>query len=149
MSATCHSPDHPLRDGRMPQYFRGIFHSCMAMLSMIVMSHIHCVWKLLSTSKVLYKWAILLVVSVKPWVAPTDHLPLESCHKTWHKSSNNVFYILKTHHMYVLCDLQIWLKIACKMGLFVSMECFNVWHTQRVDSGQFFSTKLSGYHVVS
>jgi hypothetical protein len=40
--------------------------------------------------------------------------------------------------MYVLWDLQIWLKIACKMGLYVSTEHFNVWHTQWVGSGIFF-----------
>ncbi len=140
----------PLRVWSMPQYFRGIFHSCMGTSPMIFMSHLHLVWKLLSISKALDKWAVLLAVSTKPWVAPIDHLALESCHETWHTSSNNVskhFYILKTPHMYVLWDLQIWLKIECKMGLFVSVERFNVWHTQRAGSGQFFSTKLSGYHI--
>jgi hypothetical protein len=29
LSAACRSPNHPLQVGSMPQYFRGIFHSCM------------------------------------------------------------------------------------------------------------------------
>jgi hypothetical protein len=35
------------------------------------------------------------------------------------------------------------------MGHFVSVEQVYVWRSQQVGSGQFFSTKLSGYHVVS
>ena len=68
-------------------------------------------------------------VSATPAVAPMTHLVLESCHKTQHTSFNNVlkhFYMLKTPHIYVLWDLQIWLKKACKMGLFVSVERFKV-----------------------
>ena len=39
------------------------------------------------------------------------------------------------------------IEIACKMGHFVSAEQFNIWRTQRVGFGQFFSTKLSGNHI--
>jgi hypothetical protein len=49
--------------------------------------------------------------------------------------------------MHVLWLLKNGLKIACKMGHFVSVKRFNVWGTQRVGSGQFFPTKLSGNHI--
>jgi hypothetical protein len=38
-------------------------------------------------------------------------------------------------------------EIACKMGHFVSEEKINIWRTQRVGYGEFFSTKLSGNHI--
>ncbi len=38
-------------------------------------------------------------------------------------------------------------EIACKTRHFVSAKQFNVWHTQQVGSAQFFSKKLSGWHM--
>ena len=40
------SPNHPLQDESMPQYFRGIFHSCMGTMAMLFTSVINLVWKL-------------------------------------------------------------------------------------------------------
>jgi len=50
-------------------------------------------------------------------------------------------------HMHVLWLLKNGLKIACKMGHFVSVKHFHVWGTQRVGSGHFFSMKLSGHTI--
>jgi hypothetical protein len=93
---------------------------------------------------------VLLAVSATPVVAPMTHLVSESGPKTLHPSFKQIykqFDILKMIHMHVLCLLKNGLKKACKMGNFVSVKHFHVWGTQRVGSGQFFSTKLSGFHI--
>jgi hypothetical protein len=38
VSAACPSPNGPLRDGSMPQHFRGIFPSCMGRIPTLVTS---------------------------------------------------------------------------------------------------------------
>ena len=44
----------------MPQYFRGIFHSCMGTMDMLFTSVINLVWKLQDKAKQLEKWGVLL-----------------------------------------------------------------------------------------
>ena len=89
-------------------------------------------------------------MSATPVVAPMTHLVSESGPETLHPSSKHIYKqydILKMIHMHLLWLLKNRLKIACKMGHFVSVKRFNVWGKQRVGSGQFFQTKLSGNHI--
>ena len=65
-----------------------------------------------------------------PVVAPMTHLVSESGPKTLHPSSKHIykqFDILKMIHMHMHWLLKNGLKIACKLGHFVSVELFNVW----------------------
>ena len=83
--------------------------------------------------KTLDKQGVLLAVSATPVVAPITHLVLESGPKTLHRYFKHIykqFDILEMIHMHVLWLLKNGLKIACKMGHFVSVKCFNVWGTQ-------------------
>ena len=65
----------------MPQYFRGIFHSCMGTMDMLFTSVINLVWKLQYIANNLDKWGVLLggdVVVHHPFRSPNRPLQVET-----------------------------------------------------------------------
>ena len=74
------SPNHPLQDESMPQYFRGIFHSCMGTMAMLFTSVINLIWKLQDIANN-YKWGVLLggdAVVCHPFHSPKRPLQVET-----------------------------------------------------------------------
>jgi hypothetical protein len=87
----------------------------------------------------------MLIASMTYLMSKSGPKTLQTSFKLIYKQ----FDILKMIHMHVLWLLKNGVKTACKMELFGSAEQFNVWCTQWAGSDQFFSVKLSGYHVVT
>ncbi len=86
------SPNNPLQDESMPQYFRGIFHSCMGTMDMLFASVINLVWKLQDIANNLINGVFCQAVtslSVTPYVAPTAHFKLKPHPNTLQASSTH------------------------------------------------------------
>ena len=86
------SPNHPLQDESMPQYFRGIFHSCMGTMAMLFTSVINLVWKLQDIANNQINGVFCQAVtplSVTPFIAPTAHFKLKPGPNTLQASSTH------------------------------------------------------------
>ena len=74
VSATCPSPNDPLGNGSVPQYFSGIFHYCMGTLPMLFTWQGLLVWTQQETTIKLDSWGVLLAGVGHTMVASMAHL---------------------------------------------------------------------------